>query len=259
MSAVRTDELPASGTTTTTPTTAFIIDDDGFWVPSPAYDTNTQAGQNIDSTPPTPPPPPPPAPMPFSSLWPFILQETLCKGSPPFTLADRDAAYREWYTSQSGKRKEILDDELAVGYELCAERFCDGKARKRARYEAFWDEKGRRPAGPSPLRNVVHAEKPSRRTLRRAPASGEHHHQPVVHPPASSRPKMNSLRQVDRTGTKPSAISIFEELLAAQRPRNHHTASENIENVLSLAASKRHVRSFAIGHTAPLVPVNALR
>ena len=52
-------------------------------------------------------------------------------------------------------RFEILEDELAVGYDLCEERFANGKARKRARYEAFWDEKGRKPAGPSPLRNVV--------------------------------------------------------------------------------------------------------
>ena len=149
MSAVHTHESSeAIASDATTPMNAFIIDDDGFWVPSPSYD-DAQTGQN-DGT-----PPPPPAPMPFSSLWPFILQETLCKGSPPFTLADRDAAYRQWYSSQPGKRKEILEDELAVGYDLCEERFANGKARKWARYEAFWDEKGRKPAGPSPLRNVV--------------------------------------------------------------------------------------------------------
>lgn len=150
MSAVRTHELPVSGSTT--PMTAFIIDDDGFWIPSPSYDEAqaSPTGQNNDLSRPTPP-----APMPFSSLWPFILQETLCKGSPPFTLADRDAAYAEWYASQPGKRKEMFEDELAVGYDLCAERLSSGKAHKRARYEAFWDEKGRRPAGPSPLRNVV--------------------------------------------------------------------------------------------------------
>ena len=87
MSAVHTHESSeAIASDATTPMNAFIIDDDGFWVPSPLYD-DAQTGQN-DGT----PPPPPPAPMPFSSLWPFILQETLCKGSPPFTLADRDAA-----------------------------------------------------------------------------------------------------------------------------------------------------------------------
>ncbi|KZV74024.1 hypothetical protein PENSPDRAFT_682388 [Peniophora sp. CONT] len=247
MPAVRTHEPPVSGITTPMTETAFIIDDDGFWVPSPSYNA-PETDQGNDTT------PPPPAPMPFSSLWPFILQETLCKGTPPFTLADRDAAYTRWYASQPGMRKEILEDELVVGYELCAERFSNGKAHKRVRYEAFWDEKGRRSTRPSPLRNTVHQDKPTRRILRRAPASSEHHHQPVT----SRRSNMNNVPHLDRTVRKTPSISLFEELVAVQRPRYH--AAENMENVLSLASSKRHVRSFGLGyHSAPLVPVNGVR
>ena len=38
-------------------------------------------------------------------------------------------------------------------------------------------------------------------------------------------------------------MSLFEELVSVQRPRHHIT--ENMENILSLAASKRRVHSFS--------------
>lgn len=86
----------------------------------------------------------------------------------------------------------------------------------------------------------INADKPPRRILRRAPAPSGPHHQPMPQPAASRRPE--SALQPDLAARRQAAVSLFEEVIAVQRPR--HQGAGNMENASSMAASKRHVRSF---------------